>query len=79
MFRGYALSTTHRKPEHIVTITSSDAAVESTSDRRIVSFRPVPAPVVTVFRLAWPFSHATAVTRAPSATSSRTSRSVSPT
>ena len=27
-------------------------------------FRPVPAPVVTVFRLAWPFSHATAVTRA---------------
>jgi 3-deoxy-7-phosphoheptulonate synthase len=44
MFHGYALSTTHRKPEHIVTITSSDAAVESTSDRRIVSFRPVPAP-----------------------------------
>jgi 3-deoxy-7-phosphoheptulonate synthase len=44
MFHGYALSTTHRKPEHIVTITSSHAAVESTSDRRIVSFRPVPAP-----------------------------------
>src|SRR5215467_6377920 len=27
-------------------------------------FRPVPAPVVTVFHLAWPFSQAAAVTRA---------------
>jgi FAD/FMN-containing dehydrogenase len=27
-------------------------------------FQPVPAPVVTVFHLAWPFSQATAVTRA---------------
>jgi 3-deoxy-7-phosphoheptulonate synthase len=56
MFRGYALSTTHRKPEHIVTITSSDAAVESTSDRRIVSFRPVPAP--EQIRAELPLGHA---------------------
>jgi 3-deoxy-7-phosphoheptulonate synthase len=42
--RGYALRTTHRKPEHIVTITSAAVAVESTSDRRVVSFRAVPPP-----------------------------------
>jgi 3-deoxy-7-phosphoheptulonate synthase len=41
---GEPWETTHRKPEHIVTITSAIADVEPISDRRIVSFRPVPPP-----------------------------------